>query len=57
MLDVIQEILIPENEFIATNYKRSQKALVYIKNNLTDSDGGMYLKVDSSIEINKIITG
>ena len=33
-----------------------QEALDYIKNNLIDSDGGMYLTVDSLIEIN-IITG
>ena len=31
--------------------------MVSIKNNLIDSDGGMYLKVDSLIEINNIITG
>ena len=34
-----------------------QEALVYIKNNLIDSDGGMYLTVTSLTEINKIITG
>ena len=33
-----------------------QEALDYIKNNLIDSDGGMYLTVDSLTEIN-IITG
>ena len=31
--------------------------MVYIENNLIDSDGGMYLTVDSLIEINNIITG
>ena len=31
--------------------------MVYIENNLTDSDGGMYLTVDSLVEINSIITG
>ena len=30
--------------------------MVYIKNNLIDSDGGMYLTVDSLIEINNTIT-
>ena len=30
--------------------------MVYIKNNLIDSNGGMYLTADSLIEINKIIT-
>ena len=56
MFDVIKEILISEKEFTETNYKRLQKALVYIENNLIDSDGGMYLTVDSLIEINNIIT-
>ena len=31
--------------------------MVYIKNNLIDTNGGVYLTVDSLIEINKIITG
>ena len=31
--------------------------MVYIENNLIGSDGGMYLTVDSLIEINNIITG
>ena len=31
--------------------------MVYIENNLTDSDGGMYLTVDPLVEINSIITG
>ena len=57
MFDVIKEILITEKEFTETNYKRLQKTLVYIENNLIDSDGGMYLAVDSLIEINNIITG
>ena len=56
MFDVIKELLITEKEFTETNYKRLQKALVYIENNLIDSDGGMYLAVDSLIEINNIIT-
>ena len=34
-----------------------QEALVYIKNNLIDTDGGMYLTVVSLIEMNNIITG
>ena len=29
---------------------------VYIKNNLIDTDGGLYLKVDSLIEMNNTIT-
>ena len=47
----------PEREFIETNYKRLQKSLAYIENNLIDSDGGKYLTVDSLIVINNIITG
>ena len=57
MFDVIKEILISEKEFIETNYKTLQKNLVYIENNLTNSDGGIYLTVESLIEKNKIITG
>ena len=56
MFDVIREILISEKEFTETNYERLQKALVCIENNLIDSDGGMYLTLDSLIEINNIIT-
>ena len=57
MLDVIKEILISEKEFAETNYKKLQKALVHIENNLIDSDSGMCLTVDSLIEINNMITG
>ena len=56
MFDVIREILISEKEFTETNYERLQKALVCIENNLIDSDGGMYLTLDSLIETNNIIT-
>ena len=34
-----------------------QEALVYIKNNRKDTNGGMYLTVDSLREINDIMTG
>ena len=57
MFDVIKEILISEKDFSETNYKRLQKGLVCIENNLIESDGGMYLTVYSLIEINNIITG
>ena len=53
MFNVIKEILISKKEFT----KKLQKALVYIENNLIDSDGGMYLTVDSLIKINKLIIG
>ena len=48
----LKEILISEKQFTKTNYKRLQKALVYIEENLIDSDGYMYLTVDSLKEIN-----
>ena len=51
MLDVIKEILISEKEFTETNYKKLPKGSVYIENNLIDSDCGIYLTVDSLIEI------
>ena len=57
MHDVIKEVLISEKEFTGTNYKRLNEVLVYIENNLTESDGGMYLTVDSLIEIKNIIEG
>ena len=57
MFDVIKEILISKKEFTDTNYNRFQKVLVYIENDLIDSDGGMYLMADSLIEKNNIITG
>ena len=49
---VIQEISISEKEL-----RKIKKALDYRKNNLIDSDGNVYLTVDSLIEINNIITG
>ena len=52
-----KEILISENDFTETNYKRLEKTLVFIENNLIDSDGGMYLTIESLIEINNILTG
>ena len=54
MLDVIKEILISGKEFTETVYKRLHKALVGIESNLTDSDGGMYLTVDSLTGSNNI---
>ena len=56
MFDVIKEIFISGKELSETNYKRLQEALVYIKNNLINSDGGIYLAVDSLIEINNTVT-
>ena len=56
MCDVIKEILITEKEFAEANYKGLNQALVYIKYNLIDSDGNMYLTVDSLIERTDKIT-
>ena len=56
MYDVIKEILISEKEFTETNYKRLQETLVYLKNNSIDTVGGMYLTVDSLIEIDNRVT-
>ena len=52
----MKETLISEKDFTETSCKKLQEALVYIKNNLIDTDGGMYLKADSFIEKNNIIT-
>ena len=57
MFDVIKETLISEKGFTKTNYERLKEALLYIENNLIDSDGNMYLTGNSLIEINNIITG
>ena len=57
MLDEIKEMLISGKEFTKTNHQKLQRALVYIEINLIDSDGGMYLTVDSLIEVNNIRTG
>ena len=56
MFDKIKETLVSEKEFTETNYERFEKYLVYIENNLIDSDGVMYKIVDSLIEINNVIT-
>ena len=56
MFDIIKETLILEKVFTETNYKRLQKTLPYIKNNVIDSNGCMHLTVDYLIEINNIIT-
>ena len=57
MFHIIKEILISEKQFTETNYKRLEKGLAYIENNLIDFDVCMYLTVDSLIKINSIITG
>ena len=43
MFDVIKEILVSQIEFTETNYKILQKKLgLTLKNNLVDSDGGIF---------------
>ena len=56
MFGKIKETLVSEKEFTETIYERFEKYLVYIENNLIDSDGVMYKIVDSLIEINNVIT-
>ena len=56
MFDVIKEILISKKEFTETNYEILQEALADRKNNLIDTESGMYLTVDSLIEVNNVIT-
>ena len=56
MFGKIKETLVSEKEFTETNYERFEKYLVYIENNLIDSDGVMYKIVDSLLEINNVIT-
>ena len=45
MFDVIKQMLISEKEFTENNYKQLQKDLICIKNNLINSDGGIYLRL------------
>ena len=53
---ILRKIMVSEKELSDINFKRLEKALVYIKNNLFDSDNNMYLTVDSLIDINNRIT-
>ena len=57
MFDLVKEMLMSEKEFTESNYKRLQKALVYIDKKCNRFWGGMYLAGNSLIEINNIITG
>ena len=43
MFEIMKELLISEKEFTYTNYERLKKAMVYVKNNLIDSDGNSSL--------------
>ena len=54
---MLRKILVFEKELSDINFERLKKALIYIKDNLIDSDENMYLTVDSLIDINNMITG
>ena len=49
--------MVSEKEMSDINFERLKSLLVYIKNNLIDSEDNMYFTVDSLININNIITG
>ena len=53
---MLRKILVLEKELSDSKFKRLEKALVYIKTNLTYSDDNMYLTVDSLIDTNNTIT-
>ena len=57
MVDIITELLISEKEMTDTYYERLKKALSYIENTLIDSDGNMFLTVESLMKENNIIAG
>ena len=57
MVHITKEILISKIEFNETNQKRLIKALIYIKNNLIDSDGNMYQTADFFKKTNNIAAG
>ena len=48
--------MVSEKELIDINLERLKKILIYIKNNLVDSDNIMYLAVDQLIDRNNIKT-
>ena len=48
--------MVSEKNLKDINFKRLEKVLVYIKNNLFDSDNNLYLPVDSLTDINILMT-
>ena len=56
MFDILKEILISEKEFTKTNYERLTKHSCVYKKSFIDSDGNMYLTVDTLIEISNTTT-
>ena len=57
MFDILKEILISETDLTKTDHERLTKHSCIYKKNFIDSDGNMYLTVDSLIEISNITTG
>ena len=57
MFDILKEILISETDLTKTDHERLTKHSCIYKKNLIDSDGNMYLTVDSLIGISNITTG
>ena len=54
---MLKKLLVSEKELSDINCERLKKALIYIKNNLIDSNNDIYLTVDSLLGISNIITG
>ena len=54
---MLEKTLVSEKELSDINFERLKNVLVYLKNNLIDSDDNMYLTVDSLIDMNNVITG
>ena len=54
---MLRKILVSVEELTDINSERLKKALIYVKNNLIDSDNNTCLTADSFINISNIITG
>ena len=52
----VRKILVSEKELRDINFQRLKNTLVYIKNNLIDSDDNMYLTADSLTDLSNIIS-
>ena len=53
---MLEKILVSGKELSDINFQRMKNTLVYIKNNLIDSDDNMYLTADSLTDLNNITT-
>ena len=54
---MLKIILVSEKELSDINFETLKQALVYINNNLIDSDSNIYLDFDLLADINNIVTG